>query len=146
MKIMKICFVCYGNICRSPMAEFIMKDLVKDDDRFYIESRATSRWEKGKPIHTGTQKMLEQHDIDFNYMKGSQPIRVEDLQEFDYIIGMDESNVSDLKKLAKGKLKKKIFMFAKKGIPDPWYTGDFEETYRLISQGCLEWLDYFNNL
>ncbi|HEM6310169.1 TPA: low molecular weight phosphotyrosine protein phosphatase [Streptococcus suis] len=134
----KIVFVCLGNICRSPMAEFVMKHLT---DSFHIESRATSNWEHGNPIYPGTQKIFEEYGIPFDQTKTSQQISLTDFEEFDVIIGMDSNNVRDLRKMAPAHAQDKIFQFADKSVPDPWYTGDFQETYRMVKQGCQNWLD-----
>ena len=137
----KIVFVCLGNICRSPMAEFVMKDLVekveKEGKNFEVESRATSSWEHGNPIHPGTRTLLTAYGIPFDATKGSQQISQEDFQYFDQIIAMDESNKENLEKMAPADQKHKIKMLLNKSVPDPWYTGDFEETYRLVKEGCL---------
>ena len=118
----KICFVCLGNICRSPMAEFVMREEASDAS-LEIASRATSGWEHGNPIHRGTQG-----------------ISLADFAYFDWIIGMDETNVCDLKRLSQGQFDDKIFLFIDGGVPDPYYTGDFEETYHLVEKGCQTWL------
>lgn len=136
----KICFVCLGNICRSPMAEFVMKDLVKDEAGIEVVSRATSSWEHGNPIHAGTQKILRQYGIPFDAKKTSQQVSLADLADFDVIVGMDEQNVKDLKALSAGRFDDKIALLVEGGVPDPWYTGDFEETYALVGQGCRELL------
>ena len=107
----KIVFVCLGNICRSPMAEFVMKAL-NQEEALQIESRATSSWEHGNPVHQGTQKILRKYAIYF--------------ESFDLILGMDESNVDDLLQLSAGRYDDKIKLFRSGGVPDPWYTGDFE--------------------
>ncbi|MBY4990498.1 low molecular weight phosphotyrosine protein phosphatase [Streptococcus suis] len=133
----KIVFVCLGNICRSPMAEFVMKDLT---DNLYIESRATSSWEHGNPIHPGTQKIFQEYGISYDQTKTSRQISQTDFEEFDVIIGMDSNNVRDLQKMAPAHAQNKIFQFAEKSVPDPWYTGDFQETYRMVKQGCQDWL------
>lgn len=135
----RVAFVCLGNICRSPMAEFIMKDLA--GDQVEVVSRATSNWEHGNPIHHGTQNIFKKYHIDYEVSKTSQQISRSEMASFDAIIGMDEQNVIDLKKLSSGQYDDKIFLFCDGGVPDPWYTGDFEETYRLITQGCQNWLE-----
>ena len=86
----KVVFVCLGNICRSPMAEFIMKALDQDGS-LHIESRATSSWEHGNPVHQGTQKILRKYAVSFDSSKGSQQISQSDFEFFDLIVGMDES-------------------------------------------------------
>lgn len=135
----RICFVCLGNICRSPMAEFVMKDLAKETS-FVIESRATSSWEHGNPVHEGTQKMLKKHALPFDPKKKSQPFELADFERYDLVIGMDQQNVQDLKALSSGRYDDKITLFCEGGVPDPWYTGDFDETYALIKEGCEKWL------
>lgn len=135
----KVVFVCLGNICRSPMAEFVMKNLAKDYN-ISIESRATSSWEHGNPIHPGTQKTLKKHSISFDKQKGSQQISRQDLEDFDLILGMDAQNVKDLKRFSRGQFDHKIFIFRESGVPDPWFTGDFDETYDLVTTGCEKWL------
>ncbi len=142
----KIVFVCLGNICRSPMAEFVMKDLVeKEGKNFEVESRATSSWEHGNPIHPGTRSLLTMYGIPFDAAKGSQQISREDFQYFDQIIAMDKSNKENLEKMAPADQKHKIKMLLNKSVPDPWYTGDFEETYRLVKEGCLNILENNGN-
>lgn len=134
----KIVFVCLGNICRSPMAEFVMKDLT---DGVYVESRATSDWEHGNPIHSGTQAIFKKYAILYDQSKTSQQISQQDFVDFDYIIGMDESNFQDLRKIAPGKYLEKVFQFEERSVPDPWYTGDFDETYHLVLAGCQKWIE-----
>ncbi len=142
----KIVFVCLGNICRSPMAEFVMKNLAEQEGKnLEVESRATSSWEHGNPIHPGTRSLLTAHGIPFDASKGSQQISPEDFQYFDQIIAMDESNKKDLEKMAPENQKNKIKMLLNKSVPDPWYTGDFEETYRLVKEGCLNILENNSN-
>lgn len=136
----KVCFVCLGNICRSPMAEFIMKDLVQETD-FHIESRGTSNWEHGNPIHPGTQKVLTSQGIPYQKTKKSQQVKLSDLDNFDYLLALDKHNYRDLLALSGGRYDDKIFLLRDEGVPDPYYTGDFEETYQLISQACQSWLD-----
>ncbi|MBF0819231.1 low molecular weight protein-tyrosine-phosphatase [Streptococcus acidominimus] len=134
----KVVFVCLGNICRSPMAEFVMKGLT---DQLIIESRATSSWEHGNPIHKGTQQILQHYQIPYDSHKYSRQIILDMAEEYDYIIGMDSQNIADLKKMLPARLHDKIYPFAEKSVPDPWYTGDFEETYRMVTAGCLTWKD-----
>ena len=128
----KLVFVCLGNICRSPMAEFVMKSMT---DNYEIQSRATSSWEQG------TQGIFQQYQIPYEKGKTSLQISKEDFEDFDYIIGMDASNVSDLRQMCPGDCKDKIYSFASESVPDPWYTGDFEETYRRVQEGCQVWLE-----
>ena len=136
----KVCFVCLGNICRSPMAEFVMKEITKETD-FTVVSRGTSAWEHGNPIHQGTQAVLKKNAISYDRKKHSQQITRQDLEDFDYIIGMDEQNVIDLKHLSNKNFDSKIFLFTEGGVPDPWFTGNFDDTYRLVERGCKSWLE-----
>lgn len=135
----KVCFVCLGNICRSPMAEFVMKS-ISDSTSLLVESRATSSWEHGNPIHKGTQGVLKKHQLEYSDQKTSSQISLNDFEDFDYIIGMDKQNVEDLKQMSRHRYDDKIFLFNKDGVSDPWYTGDFDETYELVLEGCQSWL------
>ncbi|MGO3006273.1 MAG: low molecular weight protein-tyrosine-phosphatase [Lactococcus cremoris] len=140
----KIVFVCLGNICRSPMAEFVMKNLVlksEHESEFIIESRATSSWEHGNPIHSGTQEKLREQGIDFDIHKSSQKITSTDFYAFDKIIAMDESNLKNLRDMAPAGTAHKIEMLLDNDVPDPWFTGDFQETYQLVNAGCKKLLD-----
>ena len=113
-----------------------MKSLTDD---LHIESRAASSWEHGNPIHQGTQTIFKKHAISYDKGKTSQQISAKDFAEFDYIIGMDEANIRDLKKMAPVDFQDKIYQFADLGVPD-----DFDETYDLILAGCHKWLERLN--
>ena len=139
---MNILFVCLGNICRSPMAEFVMKDIVEKDGRadgFYIASAATSYEEVGNPVHRGTRCKLAQYGIS---TAGKYAVRLEksDYGKYDYIIGMDDYNIRAILRITGGDPDKKVHKlldFADGGnIADPWYTGNFDETYDDIIKGC----------
>ena len=132
----KIAFVCLGNICRSPMAEFVMKQALPGVEAV---SRATSRYEIGNPIYPGTQKIFQRYAIPYDARKTAQQIAPEDFETYDFIVGMDAHNVADLKEMAPEGLGHKVYPFAAEPVPDPWYTGDFEETYARVSAGCQEW-------
>ena len=136
----KVCFVCLGNICRSPMAEFVMKSMVDPTD-IHVKSRATSSWEHGNPIHQGTQAILKQYGVPYDQTKSSQQISQAELDNFDFDIGMDQENVADLRALFPQASASKIQLFIEGGVPDPWFTGDFEETYQLVREGCRSWLE-----
>ena len=121
------------------MAEFVMKDLVAKaelENEFEICSRATGSWEHGNPMHKGAQTILRKHSIPFDKGKTSQMISEYDFEYFDEIIAMDDKNVADLQQLAPSDATKKLRKLLVKNIPDPWYTGDFDETYRLVNTGC----------
>lgn len=145
----KVLFVCLGNICRSPMAEGLFIKAVKDagyESCFHVESRATSSWEEGNLPHIGTQRILKKLDIPFKHMR-SQKITMEDYKTFDYIIGMDHDNVRYLKNQGK-RYANKIFLFndvsiktKNQIIPDPYYTGRYEETYLLLSVSMTLWIE-----
>ena len=133
---MKICFICLGNICRSPMAEFIMKDKVKKlglSDKFHIESRATSYEEEGNDIYPPAKRMLEEKSIPYtrHYAK-----RVEesDYDKFDLFICMEEANIRNLKYIFED-TDRKVIKLLDKDIADPWYTGNFINTYNDLCEG-----------
>ena len=128
----KVLFVCHGNICRSPMAEFVMKDLVHKaglDYKFYIESAATSTEEIGNEVYPPAKRKLAEHDISCKGKTARQMTR-NDYQRFDLLIGMDENKIHKL-----------LDYTTRRGdVADPWYTGDFETTWRDVLEGCTELL------
>jgi len=139
----KILFVCHGNICRSPMAEFVMKDLVQKrglSDRICVASAATSTEELGNPVHPGTRRKLQEHGIRCNGKTARQLTRG-DYAEYDLLIGMDEYNMRNMRRMLggdpEGKLYKLLsFCQSRADVADPWYTGDFDETWRDVVRGC----------
>ncbi len=137
----KILFVCHGNICRSPMAEFIMKNLVKDfKEDFYIESRATSSEEIGNPVYPPAKRKLKEHGILCDG-KTARKITKEDYKNFDYIILMDKNNLRNIKYIIGEDTDNKISLLLNwagedKEVSDPWYTGDFDTCYNDILRGC----------
>lgn len=139
----KILFVCHGNICRSPMAEFVMKDLVKKagmEKDFLIESAATSTEEIGNPVHRGTRKKLREHGINCDG-KHSRQIERADYDRYDYLIGMDSWNLRNMRRIFgdddEGKLSLLLDFTERPGdIADPWYSGDFDATYEDVLAGC----------
>ena len=139
----KILFVCHGNICRSPMGEFLLKDLVRRQglaEEFEIASAATSTEEIGNGVHPGTRAILDKLGISCAGKRARQMTR-EDYYDYDYLIGMDSANVRNMVRIAGGDRDGKIYKmldFTERGgdVADPWYTGDFEATYRDIREGC----------
>ena len=139
----KILFVCHGNICRSPMAEFIMKDIVKKagmDDQFHIESAATSTEEIGNSVYPPARRKLAEHGISCEGKTARQMTR-SDYDCFDLLVGMDEWNIRNMKRIAGGDSDRKIFKMldftSRHGdVADPWYTGNFDATWRDCLEGC----------
>ena len=146
----KVCFVCHGNICRSTMAESVFTYMVRQaglEDKFEIDSAATSREEIGNGPHYGTRNKLAQVGIPVIPHRARQLTR-DDYLYYDYLIGMDTANIRNMTRIAggsdpQGKIYK-LLTFAGKGndVADPWYTGDFDATYRDVSEGCAAFLDY----
>ena len=145
----RICFVCLGNICRSPMAEFVMKDKVKKinlENSYYIDSRATSYEEQGNSMHRGTKNKLDEHNISYTNHRATR-LEVDDYEKYDYFICMDNSNINNTKRIFGGDPKNKIFRLLdmtelKRDVLDPWYTGNFTDTYNDINIGTDKLLDY----
>ncbi len=143
----KILFVCHGNICRSPMAEFVMKDLVKKaglESHFFIESAATSTEEIGNDVYPPAKRKLAEHDISCKGKTARQMTRA-DYQRFDLLIGMDDWNIRNMTRIVGGdpesKIHKLLDYTTRRGdVADPWYTGDFEATWRDVEEGCKELL------
>lgn len=147
--VIKILFVCHGNICRSTMSQFVFQHMVNNlnlKDQFYIDSRATSTEEIGNPPHRGTIKKMREVGIPVIPHRATQ-ISWSDYHEFDYIIGMDTWNMRNLNRMLKGDPDGKVYKllsFAGSGrdIADPWYTGNFDETYDDVVEGCEGLLAY----
>lgn len=144
----KVLFVCLGNICRSPMAEAIFRDLVQKEglaDQITVDSAGTGNWHIGKPPHEGTLKILEKYGISAEGLAARQFTK-EDLENFDYIIGMDSSNLENIARISGVKNSPKVMRLMDltdhpKDVPDPYYTGDFDETYELVNEGCRKLLE-----
>lgn len=138
----KVLFICHGNICRSPMAEFVLKDMVAKrglSDRFIIASAATSREEIGNPVHPGTKRKLREYGIS---TEGKYAVQLtkQDYEKYDYLIGMDSYNIRNMERIL-GPKEKKIyklleFVGSDADVADPWYTGDFDRTYIDVKRGC----------
>ena len=143
----KILMVCHGNICRSPMAEFVMKDLVKKaglEWAFEIASAATSTEEIGNPVHHGTRNKLAEYGIS-TAGKYARQMTKRDYEAYDYLIGMDDWNIRNMLRIVgkdpEHKIKKLLeFAESTKDIADPWYTGNFDVTYDDIVEGCEAFL------
>ena len=138
----KILFVCHGNICRSPMAEYIMRDMLKKRGITGVltESAATSTEELGNGVHRGTAAVLSRLGIDCSDKTARQMTR-SDYDKFDLLIGMDSANIRNMERISRGDPAGKIcrlldFTGAPRDISDPWYTGDFELTYSDVREGC----------
>ncbi|MVX67016.1 low molecular weight phosphotyrosine protein phosphatase [Clostridium chromiireducens] len=148
----KIMFVCHGNICRSPMAEFIFKNMVKQkgmSDNFYIASCATSTEEIGNSVYPPAKRKLMEHNISCEGKRSVQ-LRKEDYNKFDYLVAMDQKNMGNIFKIIKEDPENKVykllnFTTTPKDIADPWYSGDFDTTYNEIYEGCRGLLDFINN-
>lgn len=147
----KVMFVCLGNICRSPMAEFLLKDLVKKDGReseFLIASAGTSYEEEGNPVHRGARRVLERLNINCD---GKYAVRLErdDLEKYDYFVCMDEKNLYGTRRILGNGVNEKISMLLEyagehRSVSDPYWTGDFETTYRDIKKGVESLYKYLN--
>ncbi len=145
----KILFICHGNICRSTMAQSVLTYLINQQglsDLFYISSAATSREEIGNPPHYGTVNKLRQVGIPVIPHRAVQMTK-KDYEEYDYLIGMDTANIRNMTRIAGGDPDGKIYKlltFSGSGrdVADPWYTGDFDATYRDVLAGCEGLLQY----
>ena len=158
----KILFVCHGNICRSPMAEYVFKDMVKTrglDANFYIDSAATSTEEIGNGVHHGTRRKLKAEGIPCgNHRKlkaegipcgnhRAVQMRRSDYEKYDYLIGMDTWNIRNMLRILGEDSQKKVYRLldfsdSPRDIADPWYTGNFDVTYEDIVEGCRAFLKY----
>ena len=145
----KVLFICHGNICRSTMSQFVLQDMVNKlgiAERFIIDSRATSTEEIGNPPHRGTVRKMQEVGIPVLPHRAMQ-ITWNDYNNFDYIIGMDTWNMRNLNRMLKGDPDGKLYKFltfagSGRDIADPWYTGDFDETYEDVVAGCEGFLRY----
>ena len=144
-----VLFVCHGNICRSTMAEFLFKYKIIQlgiSDKFYVESAGTSNEEEGNKVHYGTAKILDKFNIDYSKKRARQ-IRENDYEKFDYIIGMDNRNIINLRHAFNNDKENKISLLLSycdepRDVKDPWYTGNFIDTYNDIDKGLDGFLHY----
>ncbi len=147
--IIRILMVCHGNICRSPMAEFVMKDMIEKEhlsNQFYVASAATSTEEIGNPVHRGTREKLKECGISTDGKYAVQLSR-KDYDKYDYLIGMEQRNVTNMLRILGKDPEEKVkrlldFSADPKDIADPWYTGDFDRTYDDVYEGCKALLSY----
>lgn len=147
----KVLFICHGNICRSPMAEYLFKYYVDKKGKsssFLIDSMATSREEIGNGVHYGTRKILDKFNIDYSKHRAMQ-VRKEDYDKYDFIIVMDRNNIYNLKRIFED-YDNKVHLFLEyagmdRDISDPWYTGDFDKTYSDITIGIKSFYKYLED-
>jgi len=145
---LKVLFICHGNICRSTMAEYVMKHLVKKaglEDQFFIDSAATSTEEIGNGVHHGTRRKLTEVGIPCGNHRARQMTK-EDYDKFDLLIGMDGANLRNMRRLYSNDSQKKLhllleFAGSDRDIADPWYTGNFDATYEDVLSGCAALLE-----
>ena len=148
----RVAFCCHGNICRSTLSQSVFTYMVKKrglGDQFYIDSFATSTEEIGNPHERGTVRKLQEVGIPLVPHRSKQ-ITQKDYDSFDYIIGMDEWNMKNLRRMLKEDPEEKIYKFlsfagSSRDIADPWYTGDFNATYEDVIEGCEGFLDYLRD-
>ena len=148
----KVLFICHGNICRSPKAELVMKDLVRKAGRaeeFSIASAATSTEEIGNPVYPPARRMLAAHGIDCTG-KTARQLRKAEYAQYDYLIGMDQANFRNMQRMCGGDPDGKIYLLLdftdRPGqVADPWYTGDFQATWEDVLEGCEGLLRHIDN-
>lgn len=151
----KICFVCLGNICRSPMAEFIMKDLINKNNlnnKLMVVSRATSYEESGNSIYPPAREKLKENNIYYDPNKVSIRLEKDDLKKYDFIIAMEDRNITNIKRIFNEdspKIKRLLdYSNNPRDISDPWYSNNFDKAYNDILEGCTFLLDFLvkNNI
>ncbi len=147
-----VLFICHGNICRSPMAEFVFKDIVEKlgrSDEFNVASAATSYEEIGNPVHYGTSRILDELRILYSHKRAIH-LEKSDYEKYDYLICMDDLNVRNTLRIVGGDKEKKIFKLldfadSSRDVADPWYTGDFDATYQDVLKGCKGLLKHIDS-
>ncbi|PHV69962.1 protein-tyrosine-phosphatase [Sporanaerobium hydrogeniformans] len=145
----RVLFICHGNICRSPMAEFVFKDMVKQkglEKEFDIASAATSTEEIGNSVHSGTRNKLNEYGISVAGKTAVQ-LKRQDYKNYDYLIAMDQRNITNMHRILGQDGEKKIYRLLDftthpRDIADPWYTGDFDLTYKEVYEGCEQLLAF----
>ena len=148
-RLIRILFVCHGNICRSPMAEFILKALIKAEgleNQYYIDSAAVSDEELGNPIYPPAKRCLNQHGVWFDPGKRARQVTRAEYERFDRSICMDASNLRLIRRIIPSDPAGKIHLLMSytgfpRDVADPWYTGEFEETFQDLLEGCESMLD-----
>ena len=148
----KVLMVCHGNICRSPMAEFLLKDLINKmgiSHKFKVDSAGTSTEELGNPVHPGTVKKLQSENIPMTQRRAVQ-LKKKDYQQYDWLLCMDEMNIKNTLKIIDSDPEQKVkklldFSDQPRDIADPWFTGNFDQTYGDILEGCEGFLRYLRN-
>ena len=140
----RICFICLGNICRSPMAEYILKDKLKKQgiNNIIVDSKATSYEEQGNDIYIKAKDILKVHNIPFNNREATR-LEKEDYDKYDVFYYMEDKNLKNIERILDKTDKCKKLL--KKDIEDPWYTNNFEKVYEEIEEGCQEILKYVKN-
>ncbi|MGN0379163.1 MAG: low molecular weight protein-tyrosine-phosphatase [Butyrivibrio sp.] len=154
--ITRVLFVCHGNICRSPIAEFVMKSLVRHNnlsDNFFIASAATSTEEIyngiGNPVYPPARAVLKRHGLDCGGKRAVQLVKA-DYDKYDYLIGMDSYNIKNMLRIVGGDPEGKVYKLmsfagSDRDVADPWYSGDFDKAYEDIEEGCKAFLDYLTD-
>ncbi|ENH95603.1 low molecular weight phosphotyrosine protein [Gracilibacillus halophilus YIM-C55.5] len=147
----RVLFICLGNICRSPMAEAIFRHIVTNNnlqDQFTIDSAGLGTWHIGNPPHQGTRKILDEKQISYEGQK-ARKIEAEDGEKFDYIIAMDQQNIDELQSIRQKHpdvVVKKLLDFVpdakEANVPDPYFAGNFDYTYELVEAGCQQLFNY----
>ncbi len=148
----KILFICHGNICRSPMAEFVMKDLVKKaglESQFYIASAATSTEEIGNPVYPPARRKLAEHGIGCAG-KTARQLKKDNYEKYDLLVGMDRANLRNMHRICGGDPDGKLHLLMEYterpgDVADPWYTDDFETTWRDVLAGCRGLLEHLRS-